>query len=687
MTKYILLLNLFFWAGCVSSSDSTNEYTADSLRLQLITYASTKLPVKVEQVLQKAGNNRSQLEQVFIHYANNAADSLKLQAASFLVQTMENKHTLAGEGYKAYQLFFERTDQLWKKGILNKADNDLVWKNRIRKIWTDTKKEIDSLQQPDWIRKSDLNTVKADYLIQNIDYAFESWQQSPWVNTISFEIFCEYILPYRVFEEPLEPWRKMLYHKYDSISQHVSDIKQATSLLNQALIKEISTLNLNEYPSVMTWSDLKKLKAGKCAHKVFATVTAMRTLGIPVAIDFTPNWANSASGHLWCSLIMPNGKIYPFEAADEPHLAKVGEAPHKANTIKKVAKIYRITQQKQSLSLAMQVKTETEIPLFFRDSYMKDVTSEYNDPLTNVTLSIVSDTKPEYAYVCIFNNQNWIPVHWARVQSDGKALFTAMGREVTYVPMVYQHQKLIPAGNAFILQKNGQIKTLIPDSSHTQTVTLTRKYNLSQVVQKELTKAIGGVFQGANNADFSDAVNLYTIQTVPVANVQSVQIQHTKKFRYVRFLNPSHLCRINELYLYGNLAGHKSSILKGKLIHSIRMETGKPQGIDDGDVLTGFTSQDEKGGWIGYDLGVGNETQITQIDFSPPADGNGIKPKDEYELLYWDQGWQSLGIQIATQTHLTFQNVPRNALFLLHNRTGGTEERIFTYVNGQQVWW
>jgi len=32
-------------------------------------------------------------------------------------------------------------------------------------------------------------------------------------------------------------------------------------------------------------------------------------------------------------------------------------------------------------------------------------------------------------------------------------------------------------------------------------------------------------------------------------------------------------------------------------------------------------------------------------------------------------------------------NVPSEALYLLHNKTKGTDERIFTYEKGEQVWW
>ena len=36
---------------------------------------------------------------------------------------------------------------------------------------------------------------------------------------------------------------------------------------------------------------------------------------------------------------------------------------------------------------------------------------------------------------------------------------------------------------------------------------------------------------------------------------------------------------------------------------------------------------------------------------------------------------------------LKYDNVPAQALFRLHNRTKGSEERIFTYEGGKQIWW
>lgn len=56
---------------------------------------------------------------------------------------------------------------------------------------------------------SDVSVVSSDLLIENIDLAFEAWRRRKWSKYYSFEGFCDYVLPYRINNEPLENWRKL----------------------------------------------------------------------------------------------------------------------------------------------------------------------------------------------------------------------------------------------------------------------------------------------------------------------------------------------------------------------------------------------------------------------------------------------------------------------------------------------
>ena len=89
-----------------------------------------------------------------------------------------------------------------------------------------------------WVNDSD--TISSEFLIENIEQAFLSWENAPWHSQISFEQFCRLILPYRTMNEQLTlGWRQTLQQKYGAIIEGITDIKQAFSLLSDSIIKSV----------------------------------------------------------------------------------------------------------------------------------------------------------------------------------------------------------------------------------------------------------------------------------------------------------------------------------------------------------------------------------------------------------------------------------------------------------------
>lgn len=52
---------------------------------------------KLREALEAAGENRGELERVLAHYAGEAEDSLKWQAACFLIENMPGHYTAGGK--------------------------------------------------------------------------------------------------------------------------------------------------------------------------------------------------------------------------------------------------------------------------------------------------------------------------------------------------------------------------------------------------------------------------------------------------------------------------------------------------------------------------------------------------------------------------------------------------------------
>mgnify|MGYP007083584641 CR=1 FL=1 len=72
----------------------------------------------------------------------------------------------------------------------------------------------------------------------------------------------------------------------------------------------------------------------------------------------------------------------------------------------------------------------------------------------------------------------------------------------------------------------------------------------------------------------------------------------------------------------------------------------------------------------------------------PRTDSNHIMAGDVYELFFYQNfTFQSLAEQKALTSSLTFEQVPAEGLYLLKDKTRGTEHRIFTYKDGQVFFW
>ena len=67
------------------------------------------------------------------------------------------------------------------------------------------------------------------------------------------------------------------------------------------------------------------------------------------------------------------------------------------------------------------------------------------------------------------------------------------------------------------------------------------------------SRMVGGIFQGANQANFSDAVTLFTMPAQPATGVFTpAGITNTSAFRYVRYFTPNNgSCNVAELEFYG----------------------------------------------------------------------------------------------------------------------------------------
>lgn len=113
-----------------------------------------------------------------------------------------------------------------------------------------------------------------------------------------------------------------------------------------------------------------------------------------------------------------------------------------------------------------------------------------------------------------------------------------------------------------------------------------------------------GVFEGANNPDFGDAIPLHIISDSPAQAVLSSQnINCSRAFRYVRYIGPSSAkCNLSELEFWGfKGSGDNSKLPQATKIPSVVIHTSNAQDIVDKEVyLKGIVSIVSENGSLIY---------------------------------------------------------------------------------------
>jgi hypothetical protein len=636
-----------------------------------------------ERALVLSGANRPELEKVLNHYKQHPDDYLKYKAACFLIENMDVHFSYENKYVNEFCDFMRRVS-------LHPAKTT----NSYFYLQYDSAYNAMKDRLSNKVRKNDLESITADYLIHNIDKAFEYWD-TPWAKHLSFDIFCRHILPYRSGREPLSAWRDTFIEKQlpDEKFRVLLEFEPQSNYthlyaLCQLLNRDYKVrLNHAYRLPEMKLSELKYLEAGTCSDYSYLLQAKTRSMGIPVAIDYVHRWGNFGStGHEWNVLIPSEGLSIPFGPMEEAlgiHLIRSSS----------IAKVYRKTFEKRPESLYMQLagkKRNEKIPNVFLTPCMIDVTREYVD-VSDVKVEVPKGIKNRYAYMTVFNYGSWDAIHWGRI-SGGKARFTDMGKGVVYLPMIYaDDSEPVYFGYPFLLRENGEKQFFKPDKNKTETVSLKRKFRYSYKLQTFAEDITGGMFQVAHKPDFSDAVTLYTIP-LDECKIHTVNTEYEGDYPYFRvIIPPGKKGALAELDLFDE-SGEKLS--SEKLLMKDRSQLQKSDTLTheikdlfDGSILTCYNIRDMVDHWLGIDFR--KPVHISKIKYCPRNDDNFIREGELYELSYYDsEGWHSLGQKTGDSTQvLIYNDVPSNALLLLENHSVGKEIRIFTYENGKQVWW
>lgn len=634
---------------------------------------------KIGDVLKQSGDNRTELEAVIRHYSNNKNDSLKLKAVNFLITNMPNHYSYRDEKLDQFNKIF---DLISRREAVTPFLGNYVFPETDR-MWDSITKTAGPLDIYSLSVISDCEIVSSKFLIENIDYAFMAWEL-PWARHLTFDEFCEYILPYRFQDEALESWRPTFWGKYSWLKdsmQGSTDPVKACGLINNDIKRWFRFNGLfNAYPSAISPNNLLKCRMGKCLDQAGIATFAMRAMGVPVVHEYVPQWADRSMGHDFSAVMTKDRKFIDFLGGEL--------APGKNEIRNKAPKIYRSTFSKRQNNFLSASNNFQNVPNVLASWHLEDVTKMYVSTVNiEVPISNQSSDSEEFLYLSVFNDRIWIPVAGSKI-SQKMAGFKDIGKEIVYLPSYFERGEVVAAGDPVLVRKDGALLALKANQRKKVSMRLNRKYPLMGYKFNWLLWMGKGTFQGANRPDFSDAVTLFVVPDTIQMIMHRSDVVHPGSYRYVRYLFPDNSSgSLSEISFYSDASDDFP--LNGRRIKSPSVDSLDLEHAFDGKFETYIdrTPNNEYNGlWIGLDLG--SRQRISSVGYSPRNDRNNVVKGMKYELFYWDRGWKSLGVKVAkVENELIYDNVPSGALYLLKNHTEGKEERIFTYSNGQQNWY
>lgn len=148
----------------------------------------------------------------------------------------------------------------------------------------------------------DLTTLKADLLLENIDYAYRARQTVPWGKDIPDELFLNDVLPYVNLNEARESWRKDFYEKFLPAVKDCRTPGEAAIVLNKVVFQK---LNVKYHPTKRPKPDQSPSEScaagyASCSGLSIMLADACRALCIPARVVGVPVWTTASGGnHTW----------------------------------------------------------------------------------------------------------------------------------------------------------------------------------------------------------------------------------------------------------------------------------------------------------------------------------------------------------------------------------------------------
>ena len=662
----------------------------------------------VDKTLSLAGENRSELEKVLAYY-KKSGERKKYRAACYLIDNMKYHGS-----YGKIEYLDNRIDSLAReadvayysdvKGMSHKEILSDDVKRKMDNAGKEYCKKLGELSY-DSVKYSkrfhpDYKEIDSKFLIEHIDYAFEMWETSPYAENLSFDEFCEYLLPYRSI-----PGYKHLDNNvefYSWFGKYFTNVG-CDSLTDFLRLYHTTMLNTHRYLGNFKYG--YTMNPGLCCafyedtrdcyDMAYLCAGIFRSIGIPTYVAVNLAYQDLNGIHVLCASMDKNGswKFYDpewlFEGTNEEYMIE-----------KRYMNIHRYSFSLPESSVVASCNQSNLIPASLKQ-LCEDVSA---DAIQTVKYYIKHNGNENYpvAYLASFcSTGELIPVAWGKKSGDTFCFENVM-LDRLYFPVMYNNGKITPFASPFMLKKNKSqsngYRYITYTSVDNKIVNgiCTRKYPIKLSTKERIKKMVGIHVIASDNYDYSNCDTLAVIDFLPEPQLQDLTLKCDRPYKYYRIQTGNHDClNLSEVYFLAPKSyGYSNSLAVPQLpiipntendtieyvcFRDVPEEEFLRRAENDGNMQTTSATSC-------VNLRFNEQRYMTKVRFAPLNAENNIFPEHEYILYKWSEtGWERIGHKKANAHYLSFNNVEVGRLYWLKNITTGKEESPFVFdENGKQ---
>ena len=340
----------------------------------------------------------------------------------------------------------------------------------------------------------DADAVTADFLIENIELAFQVWQE-PWAKRMTFGDFCSYVLPYRNIDEKISHWRRRLMEKYlpsvkDSVDDCTSHVEVAQYLM-RCLKRDLgySQRMKSFYIDYMTPEETEKMHFLECRALANYGTLVLRACGVPCATILT-HWRFTELYHASVYLPALCGDTASYRTSVYDELQQMGLPKDTMASCRTLLYSYEANDELLGLLHEGVVPENLILPVTRRD-----ITDEFSITLQYERELPDSLAGEPYVYLMRFNRWNWYPIRYGKVE-NGKAVF-----EKATVHQLYMlgrkdpvSGEIITCGVPFTIDSNGHTDEFCADG---EIVTISLAYNCEDTERRPVRRITSSYWTGS----------------------------------------------------------------------------------------------------------------------------------------------------------------------------------------------